>query len=831
MLLTNYIRSAWRNILRHKLFSIINIMGLAIGLAAVMLIALFVRYETSYDSFWNNADNIYRLHYSYETPGQGVTDWAAAPPSIIGAMKENFPEIEKTARIAIFNEAIINNGETYQTSLRAVDPSFVEIFEFDVIAGDIHTAVNGANGMAISRAYATRVFGDQNPIGESFTISRHDWTRDYVVGAVFEDIPENSRFEITAMIGYTQADWATEGYTNRWYRNPWVHSYFTLSPGAKIADRFPEFIDRTFPMPPNSTPPTVPSDRVTLSYQNLQNLHLNFIGERELTGLTGNKQSILMFSAVALLILGIASINFMNLSTARATQRAKEVGIRKVVGAARRNLINQFIGESVFLTLIALVIAFGITELMLPFYNDFIGKNLSITYISTDTFFALIGAVIIGLAGGTYPAFVISAFRPSQVLKSNKSTEDDKSIRFRSALVLMQFSISIFLFVSTAVIFNQFRMIETFDYGYNPDKTLMLFSGDYQRTNEKFDVFNRALQESGEFAGATGSTNVTFGYVQTSYDQIRTADMPVDDAIQMEYRGVSYDFFELFEIPILAGRSFGREYNDERATYDAIMEGDDHEGGLILNQSALRSLNLGTPEDALGKLIYMAISADSRRDFIENTEAPFRVVGVVPDVQHQTLKHPITPAFYQYQPNARSYVNLRYSGDLDNALAALRKVYTREFPETPYDIYITDLLNEMNYGDELTQMTMFAAFSGLAIFIACLGLFGLASFTAERRTKEIGIRKVFGAEVWQIVRMLVFQFSKPVLIANVIAWPIAYLAMSRWLESFVYRIDDMVIIALCLVAGLTALLIAWATVAGNSYAVARQNPIKALRYE
>ena len=470
-------------------------------------------------------------------------------------------------------------------------------------------------------------------------------------------------------------------------------------------------------------------------------------------------------------------------------------------------------------------------ELILPFFNNYLGRNLMVNYSSLNSVIVFFVAILLGVLGGLYPAFIISAFKPSEVLKSNQSTENSKSIKFRFYLVLMQFTISILLFVSTAVIFNQFLLIKNYDYGYNNENLLMTWGGDHEMINEKLELISKRLTASAQFSSITGARNITFGGGHVVTDAIRTAEMSRDNPIMMNYMGVTYDFFKTFEIPIINGRTFSRARNDTRATNKQLAEGSDHIGSLILNQSALKALNFKTPEEALGKTVYMAVGNNDTEYASLDLEAPFNIIGIVPDVHHFNLKTPTKPSIYQLQTNSSFYITMRHSGDNVAALKTLASIWREELPDSKLNPVFSEDLLEVNYGAELKQMTMFAIFSALAIFIACLGLFGLASFTAERRTKEIGIRKVFGAESWQIVKLLVWQFSKPVLIANIIAWPIAYLAMSRWLESFVYRIDDTMIIALCLIAGLTALLIAWATVAGNSYAVARQNPIKALRYE
>ncbi|MCP5380834.1 MAG: ABC transporter permease [Kordiimonadaceae bacterium] len=834
MLITNYITSAWRNILRHKLFSIINIMGLAIGLAAVMLIALYVRYETSYDSFWKNADNIYRLHYHMAPFGQKPGDYVAAPPSVKDAIKRDFPEIEFAARFAMINRPIEYKGDVFQESLRLADPEFIKIFDFKVLEGDLSAAINDNSSIIFTRKTAEKYFGKTDPLGQIVTINQGPFVRDYKVGAIIDDIPENSILKITTLLGLFEDDWKDIHYLQDWFQPYFIHTYFSLMPDTDISDRFVDFIDRVFPPIPNGDTSRKTSDAISFSYMNVKDLHLKAVGEFEIGVTNGalasddDYTSVILFSVIAMLILIIASINFINLSTARAGSRAKEVSLRKTVGASRNNLIFQFIGESVFLSVIALLVSLCLVEFSLPYYSDFVKEPLALNYNFTTLGFMVAITLFVGILGGVYPAYILSSFHPSQHLRSNKSVDNDRTIGLRTTLVILQFTISIALFVSTAAIYSQFYYIQNWDFGYNNKNLLSIWGGTNKLFNERKNILIDRLKKLPQVANVTTTSNFSPGYADPSADPLRTENMDSSNPIMINERSVGYDFFKTYEIPVIAGRTFAEGRNDERDKTEKVLNGTAYTASVILNYSAMQKLGFSSPKESIDKKIYVNYG---KHEDGSKIEGPFKIIGVIPDIHLQSLKEKTPAEYYRIDTKFAFYITMRYRGSSTELLSKVRQIWKEEIPSAAFNPIFSEETMARNYPQEQNQMIMFAAFSGLAIFIACLGLFGLASFTAERRTKEIGIRKVFGAEVWQIVKLLVWQFSKPVLIANIIAWPIAYLAMSRWLESFVYRIDDMVIIALCLVAGLTALLIAWATVAGNSYAVARQNPIKALRYE
>ena len=791
-----------------------------------------MRYETSYDSFWKNADNIYRVHTTFNAPGQGIIKSLRAPAPAIVAMDKDFPEIAEFVRIDKNPSTITIKEKIFHDEISVVDGNIANIFDFKVISGNIDNALLDKYGLILTRSRAMKYFEKINPIGEVLTIEYGPVKRDYKVSAVIEDIPETSNLDLQVMLLLVPEDWGDTYYMNGWFTTPF-QTYFTLNEGANInsiSSKLLEFTDRNFPPLPFGDGSIKQSDAIKLSVMNIKKLHLNTDGVAGIKP-SGNINTVIIFSIVAILILIIACINFMNLSTARATERAKEVSLRKTLGASRKNLIFQFISESILITLFGLLIAFTLVEAILPIYNDILSMELVIDYASSDVLLSVFFAIIIGFCGGIYPAFILSKFRPSEILKTNKSNSSSETINFRTVMVIIQFTISIALFVSTAVIYSQMHFTQNLDLGYNQKNLITIQGSNNEELGSKINIIHQRLNQIEHVENVTWSKFFYPGTDRGSGGTLRTEASPEYTFGITTSRTIGYDFFKTYQIPIIAGRAYDRNRNDEFSTSKAILEGQGHVAGIILNQSALRHFNLGISTEAIGKKIYINVGQSGRTEGNNIVEAEATVIGVIADVHFKTLKSSVEPEFYQLSNKTPSYVTLRYSNNPSQVIEQARAIWQEELSSGGFNYsFAEDALAEQ-YLAETGQMTMFAAFSGLAIFIACLGLFGLAAFTAERRTKEIGIRKVFGAEIWQIVKLLVWQFSKPVIIANIIAWPIAYLAMSRWLESFVYRIDDMVIIALCLIAGLAALLIAWATVAGNSYAVARQNPINALRYE
>lgn len=827
MLLTNYLTSAWRNILKNKLFSAINIVGLAIGIAAVSLITLFVRSELQYDKFWSKADTIHRAHVSFNVPGRDPVHAVATPGPLIHAMKKDFPQIELASRIATMMPTITQQGETYVEPVRLVDNDFIKIFDLNVIEGQLSSALNDPSSIVLTQTLADKYFPGTNALGQTLSLDFDSFKRDYKVTAVIEDIPEQSQISLNALILIDESDWTNQ----QWLFEAWFSVnaqlfFTTTTPDAlhTINSELEEFTNRTFPKLPMGGDDTKASDVIKLSAMNIKDLHLDAIGIGAMKE-RGDKDTVMIFSAIAILILIIASINFMNLSTAKASQRAKEVSLRKVMGASRSNLILQFLGESILITLFALIVALVLMELCLPYYNEIINQSLSFDYMSSDSLQVLGLSLIVGIVGGAYPAFVLSSYRPAAVLKSNKSNESSASVKFRALLVVIQFTVSIGLFISTGVVYSQMMFTDKMNPGFDKNNIIVIHGFGRDAAGDKRDVFVNELRRNPQVKSVTWSSE-TPGNGNENNTMVRTESMSREDALLIGQRSVGYDFFKTFSIELLAGRSYDENRNDIRVTTDQLREGKGYKSSIILNESAVRSLGLGDKDSAIGQSLFIGRGEPS-----EELEGEFEVIGVINDVHFESLRSTIRPEIYWLAHDWANSVSVNFTGSNDVIMKTAEALWQQEIPGLPFKYsFVSDDVAQQ-YEAEQGQAKMFATFSGLAILVACLGLYGLASYTAQRRTKEIGIRKVMGASVFDVIKLLIWQFSKPVLVANLIAWPVSFYLMSQWLQSFVYRIDNVVILLLSVGAGLTAMLIAWVTVSTNTFMVAKSNPIKALRYE
>lgn len=824
MLIKNYTTVAWRNIHNHKLYSAINILGLAIGLAACMLIALFVRDELGYDKFWSNADNIYRMHQTFLPSGRNIMEFSQSAGPIIHALKKDFPQVEYASRIAGKKVTFQIANNYFEEEIGLVDANFIDIFDLETVSGNIDTALLDQSGIILNETTANKYFPSGNALDKTITLNLDVVEREFKVTAIIKDIPNNSTLISSALIPIVEEEWKSQDWMfDSWYS---VNSflYFTVKPGTNIDDinnQMPGFIDRNFPIQGSGD---LNSSFITLNSQNIKQLHLQAPGNFEFNE-KGSIISVITFSAVAILILIIASINFMNLSTARASGRAKEVSLRKVLGASRQKLVAQFIGESILLTLLAVLFSLVIVELAMPVYNEIIAKELSFDYASSDLLLVILMALIVGFLGGIYPAFILSGFRPAEVLKSNKSSNTDASANLRAGLVIFQFAISITLFVATAVVYGQMLYAKNIELGFNKDRMIVIGNMYRDAAHNKQTTLVNEYKRIPNVVSVTTSNDAP-GIPTENNTGLRTPDMDAEDTLLIGNRMIGYDYFETYNIPLLAGRYYDINKNDQRADFDDIRNGNVRTNSLIINETAVSTFGFRNPQDAIGKTIYRDFGNDG-----ENLTMEYEIIGVVVDAHLDTLKKQIRPEMFDLIPQNAQYLTVKYTGDPLTVINQLKEIWEQEIPSIPFDYnFATDNMDRQ-YEKEKGEMTMFATFSALAILIACLGLYGLASFTAERKIKEIGIRKVMGARVIDIVKLLVWQFSKPVMIANLIAWPMAFYAMSYWLENFVYRIENISILGFCALAGIGALVIAWVTVAGNSIRVARSNPIEALRYE
>ncbi len=824
-MLKNYFTTAINNLIKNKLYSAINIAGLAIGLAACIVIALYVRDQYAYDRQWKDSDRIYRVNMSYQTPGEGRFRSSLIPLPAMQALKEYFKDnFEQTARTFTNELTIIIGTDRFQSSLTNVDPSFIDIFQLKVIAGSLKETLAGRNNIALSEKIASRHFGSQYPIGKVITIDLGSNIKaDYKVTAVYR-IPGNTVLDDIPIIALLDDTRLPQSITHwRYWR---YRAYIKLKAGVDIETMrplIPALIDRNLP---SDDPTRKTSDQLSLEFQRLDTVHLDSTWDNSRAG--GNKTVVMSFAGISLLVLLIGCINFTILTTARATQRAREVAMRKVVGAKRKQLIVQFLGESTFIVFLAMILSIGLVELMLPIFESIVGKTLSLNYFSLNAILPLlVMLIIVGISGGLYPAFILSGFRPGDTLKANQSKETSGSMSLRYVLVIFQFCISIVLIIATGVIFIQMRYSLNRDPGYNKDNLLIInqipFSDEVRGKIEplKHELFNLAnvsdvgfseLQPSQGAAYSIGFTHL--GRPETSYSTIRT--------------GVGYDYFSTYQIPFVSGRNYSVARDFPERPFDIMTgtignNGDKElvESNIILNESAVRILGFKNAEDAVGKIINSTTYSNTN----------YTIIGVVADNNILSINAPPSPEAYLIEPNNIGAVTVRFKGSRHKILEQVKSVWKKVMGDEKISTVFVDQLLAGEFQQEQAEMKVFISFSLLAIVIACMGLFGSASFTVERRTKEIGLRKVMGAKVKNIVSLLLWQFSKPVLIANIIAWPVAIFAMQSWLERFTYRFDSLLMIPICLISGLIALAIAWFTVASNTTRVAKSKPIKALRYE
>jgi putative ABC transport system permease protein len=800
----------------RKLYTAINVLGLAVGLACVILILLYVRHELSYDTHYTHADRIYRVSADYPSvagrPGMRVA------PNVHDAaamLEQEFPQqVERAARIWGHRVRLSREDVTfYVPDFRWADPALFEIFDFEWLAGDPRTALAEAGSVVLTASTTARYFGDADPLGQTLVLEQQWPLR---VTGVIGDLPHTTHLSADAIAsmetGAAVLGWDYAGNWSFWA----YHTYVLLREGASIdamESRLPEAIERH----------KRPSDSISgMTATKLTDIHLraNRIGE---LGIPGSMTNLRTIGAIALCILLIACINFQNLSTARSTQRAREVGMRKVAGAERGQLIRQFLGEAVLFAAVATLLAVVLVELLLPPFGAFLGRTLAFDYFAEPTL--LVGlallALIVGVIAGSYPAFYLTAFNPVSALKGDL-TRGRRGAQLRSALVVLQFSISITLLIATAVIHFQREYARDLETGFATESVVILEASPTVGLAAGWSAFKS------ELLAHPGITHVTRGTMRPTGLGTRLVRAEGGEALDLYNKWADDDFFEAYDVPVLAGRGFSAEHPGDR--FVPPDNGLERIGGsFVLNE--LAALTLGwTPEQAIGRWFEVDFSGD----FSLAVGGP--VIGVVENIYHESIREPLKPVFYMApEPmwgDGPSFLDasVKLSGSrMREALEHIDETWAAHMPDQPLIRRFLDEEFQALYDAERRQAESFAAFSALAVVIACLGLLGLASFATEQRTKEIGVRKVMGGTVLDIVRLFTGEFGKLVLVANVIAWPVAYVLMRGWLENFAYRIDLDLLYFVC--SGLLALAVALATVGTIAARAASTKAIDSLRYE
>lgn len=800
----NYIKVALRNMRRHKGFYFINIVGLTIGIICFILIVLLVLDELSYDRYHEKANQIYRVEVRALVQDNEFHGATCCAPMAQTLVKE-FPEVLASTRLSKFGNPVIRYKEKVFSEERWfwADSTIFNVFTIPFIQGDSNTALIDPNTAVLTKSMAEKYFGKEDPVGK---ILNADNRQDYLITGVVEDVPQNSHVHYDFLASFETLEFSRD---QNWISNNF-HTYFVLKKGTSNKDfetKLQILAEKyVYPQVKGALGVTpeeffASGGEFEYSLQPLTEIHLHSQLQFEHES-NSNIVYVYIFSIVAIAILLIACINFVNLATARSANRAKEVGVRKTVGSTRNQLARQFIVEAIFLSTLAVLLALPFIEILLPFFNNLTGKNLSVPYLGNIvTIPLLIGiSLFVGLLSGTYPAFFLSSFNPVAVLKG-QSIGRRKSSWMRNILVVFQFTISVILIIGTFVVYKQLNFIQNRNLGFNREQIIIIHKVD--DLGKKIWPFKQELLG---FPGISSVANTSNLMGDSFGDNLYTpADRPSDQRQLIWRMWADPDFIQTYQIELARGSFFT----------SAVLEG---HRAVVLNESAVNSLEIENP---LGQKL---IDMDGKE---------FTIIGVVKDFHYDSLHKPIkSMLIHPYGPDIGfgRYLSVRIATDnVRETLSLLEKSWKKYAPNQAFEYEFFDEHFARIYLSEEKTGQIFFLFSILAIAIACLGLFGLTSFVTQQRTKEIGVRKVLGASLSKILLLLTKQFIRWVLVANIIAWPVAYFVMYRWLENFAYR-TNMGIWVFAL-SGALAFLIALITVSYQSIKVATANPVDSLRYE
>ncbi|WKN32640.1 ABC transporter permease [Porifericola rhodea] len=817
-MIQNYLKIASRNLLKHKFNTLVNILGLMVGIASSLLIGWYVLDELSYDDFHQEAEQVFRI----TTFGGEYYHLATTPPPLYEAIKTNIPEVEHLARVFTWNHSTmrlpLEEDESQEVVFRETrvfiaDPEFLQVLDFNIIAGDATNALRTPNALVLSKATAERYFGEGavergEVLGKEILFGGSREARQ--VSAVV-DPPQSTHFHFDMLVAPTGYSEITD--TDNWSWNI-MHTYIKVRAEVLQGDGLAQLskkldqIAKQYAMPYLKSGESGPSESTELRYelQPVQDIHLtsDLLREHEANA---SIETVYVLTIVAVLIVLLACINFMNLSTAQAIKRAKEVGVRKVLGSRRTQLIIQFLLESVLLSFFAMLLALGVVEaLRLPF-NELVGKNLAFDWWSHwDMLLILVGGMlVVGLLSGSYPAFFLSGFRPASVLKGKMSTLSKNSL-LRNTLIVFQFVVSIGLIISTALVVQQLHFIQTKDLGYERENVLIIKNDkEIQGEWKAFKASLLQLSQVKEVSFATGVPSQSLATVAMRDFRQEGAD----NGQGMQWFLVDPDYISTMGMEVIAGRNFKEELSS------------DQQQGLLLNEAAVKALGL---EEPVGKTIIKNLG--------KNDEQKLEVIGIVKDFHVETFDRQVKPIAIQYfTPSFLSdYVVVRTQAEnTTESVSAVESVWSRFEPENPFVYSFLDQDFDHMFRAEQRLGDVLKVFTFLAILVACLGLFGLVAFVTSQRTKEIGVRKVLGATVLQINNLLALDFLRLVLLAFSLAAPLAYLAIERWLNNFAYRTE--ISWSIFLVAGLAAVIIAWLTISVQSVRAALANPVNSLRDE
>lgn len=810
-MLKNYIKLAFKNLKKYKLISFVNIFGLTIGFTSCLLILAYILNEVSYDKFNKKADQVYRLTRTfYNGNGEATLKLATVAPPFGYYFPTAFPEIEKLTRLFYTGTVSFKHGDKLFTEQNAYfgDEDIFDVFTIKVMNGNPKTALEQPFTMMINEETARKYFGNENPINKVVKINNRF---DVKVTGVYKSFPANSHIHPEILLSFNTlkdpAVYGDEQLRTNWGNNSF-YTYLLLPEHydvKKMKSRFPAFLDEYMRDQYGANKPSV---YTSLDLQRLTDIHLHSHTDLEAEP-NGDIRRIYIFGAIAIFILLIACINYMNLATARSTLRSKEIGVRKVVGASRKALISQFLGESILLTLIAMTLAFLLLFFTLPWLNQVSGQTLSIrTILKWQVMIPLLMApFVVGFLAGAYPALFMSAMQPVKTLKG-LARKGEGNVNLRKALVVTQFSISIVLIIITAVVYQQMHYLQNAKLGY--DKEHIITLPFYIQQNDNFSSFRNTLLRNPAIADASRSSRIPTGRLLDNMGaSVAAGDSMMPVKADIKYVMVDYDFIPTYGINIVSGRNFSRDFGTDTTSF-------------IINEIALKSLGFRSPETAIGQKMKYGKSVG-------------QIIGVMKNFNFESLHEDIKPLILimptsQQGLNQYSNISIKISGkDIPGALTTIKNAWHQFLPDFPYQYNFLDENFARLYSAEQKQETIFLSFSCIAIIIACLGLFGLSAFSISQRVKEIGIRKVLGAGSYSLVQMLCKEFLVLVSVASLIAFPVAWYSMNKWLQRFAYHVE--IHWYIFFIAALLALLLALLTVGLQALKAAQANPVKNLRTE
>jgi putative ABC transport system permease protein len=801
-MLKNYVKIAFRNIKKYKIYSFINMAGLAIGMACCILIILFVQDELSFDQYHENMDRIYRLVDSFDVEGGLSRHFALSSAPFAPALKNEFPEVEDAVRLFPGRRRLVTQGEKkyYEDGLFFVDASLFNIFTLPLIQGNAQKALEAPNTVVISESTALKYFGNEDPMSQNLIIN----SQSFLVTGVMKDMPANSHFHadmFASLKTQEQIPSVQKNYFQSWARHEF-YTYLLLKEEASsgsLQNKLPGFIDKYAA----EQIKTILGGTLSSRLQPLKNIHLRSHLQMEIMP-NGDIKYVYIFSIIALFILLIACVNFMNLAAARSANRSKEVGLRKVVGASRAQLVQQFLGESFLFTFISLLLAGIFVKIALPFFNSLTGKEIVLNDLSNSVLIGIILFILffVGIVSGSYPAFFISRYQPANVLKRFLTARPGRPL-LRKGLVILQFSISIILIISTAIVFDQLDFLRNRKLGFDKEHVVVIPIRE-NSIRENAESIKADLMQNLNIKSATITIGVPGGVVAGDAIQLITEEGKKTLTLRMIYS--DHDYIKTMGMEIVQGRDFSKDM------------GTDATQAFLINEAAVRHLQLENP---LSTRFEWGHDEDEKKG---------KVIGVVSDFQFQSLRDDINPLVIHIWPRNTFVFAIRiHPANIPETLAFIQGKWEKLDPAHPFEYSFLDESFDRIYRSEEKLSQIFSIFSLMAIVIAALGLFGLALFMVEQRTKEIGIRKVLGASWGGIFVLISKEFMVLVLIANLIAWPTTFLLMRRWLQNFSYQVNMEPWIFV--LSGILALLIALITVSFQAVRAAIADPVRALRYE